>query len=188
MTNPPADDRAAESWADVASNEVDDESPEPGADEIGALREELEQALAQHQRAVADYQNLQRRAQQERLEHARSTLTSVVRGFLPIADDLGRALDSVPPEIADQQWVEGVRLVRQKFQNALAGVGVSEIAALGERFDPQVHEAVGHGPGDDGAVVELVQAGYAIGDRVIRPAMVLVGSGEPDEATSSDDA
>lgn len=185
MTNPPADDRAAESRADAASHEADRDAPATAMDELGALREELEQAQAQYHRAVADYQNLQRRAQQERLEHARSTLTSVVRGFLPVADDLGRALDSVPPEIADHQWVEGVRLVRQKFQNVLAGAGVSEIAALGERFDPQVHEAVGYGPGDDGAVVELVQAGYAIGDRVIRPAMVLVGSGEPGERASS---
>lgn len=180
MTNSPADERAAEARADAASAGAGGESGESIQDELAALRAELEQANAHYQRAVADYQNLQRRSQQERIEHTRSTLTSVVRGFLPIADDLGRALDSVPPELARHQWLEGVRLVRQKFQSVLEAAGVSEIAALGERFDPQIHEAVGYGPGDDGKVVQLVQAGYAIGDRVIRPAMVLVGSGASD--------
>jgi molecular chaperone GrpE len=188
MTNPPADDRAARGWGDPAPEGAASENGESTADELSALRAELDQTYAQYQRALADYQNLQRRSQQDRLEHARSTLTSLLRSFLPVADDLARALDSVPAELADHQWVEGIRLVRQKFQNVLEGTGVNEIAALGERFDPQVHEAVGYAPGDDGTVVELVQAGYAIGDRVIRPAMVLVGSGQstgtaPSEAT-----
>lgn len=178
MTNPPAEDRATEAPDGSVSAEAAAGNAESAVSDEAALRAELEQANAHYQRALADYQNLQRRAQHERIDHARMTLTSLVRSFLPVADDLGRALDSVPTEIADHQWVEGVRLVRHKFVNVLEAAGVSEIAALGERFDPQIHEAVGYGPGDDGQVVALVQAGYAIGDRVIRPAMVLVGSGD----------
>jgi molecular chaperone GrpE len=175
MTNPPSDERA-------------DDGPGGLTDEdAAALREQLDQARAQYQRAVADYQNLQRRSQQDRLDSTRQTLTALVRNFLPVLDDLNRALDSVDAELADHRWVEGVRLVRQKFWGVLEAAGVSEIAASGERFDPQIHEAVGYAPGPDGCVAQLVQAGYAIGDRVIRPAMVLVGNGEG-AVSDADDA
>ncbi|MBM3138933.1 MAG: nucleotide exchange factor GrpE [Chloroflexi bacterium] len=184
MTNPPSDDRAIDAVDDAGRDDADQaasaDAAEEGAtdaDGLVAMRAELDQARAQYQRAMADYQNLQRRSQQDRHEHARQTLSRVVRSFLPVLDDLSRALDSVDPQLAEHQWVEGVRLVRQKFWGVLESAGVIEIRAAGERFDPQVHEAVGYAPGDEGHVARLVQAGYALGDHVIRPAMVLVGDG-----------
>ncbi len=181
MTNPPSDERVA------------DEAAEQSADgaartDAAALREELDQARAQYARAMADYQNLQRRAQQDRLDSSRHALIALVTNFLPVLDDLNRALDSVDADLADHRWVDGVRLVRNKFWGVLQAAGVEEIAAAGERFDPQVHEAVGHAPGQDGRVAQLVQAGYAIGDRVIRPALVLVGNGEGDAENHTDSA
>jgi molecular chaperone GrpE len=174
MTNPPADERAAAS----GDPELPDTGDESEFDVLTALRDELDQARAQYQRAVADYQNLQRRSQQDRLDYSRDALHSVVRNFLPVLDDLNRALDSVDAELVGHRWVDGIRLVRQKFWAVLEAAGVHEIPARGERFDPQLHEAVGHAPGEDGCVAQLIQAGYMIGDRMIRPAMVLVGNGE----------
>ena len=181
MTNSPSDD-SVEMTAEPAGDDadvIDDELTVPLA--------ELEATRGLYQRALADYRNLQRRSQLDRLESSRHVLVSVVRGLLPVLDDLGRAIDSVPDGIAEDPWVGGVRLVRDKFLRALEATGITEIAALGERFDPQVHEAVGYGSGDDGTVVELVQAGYAVGDRVIRPAMVLVGGGQTTPDGGSDD-
>jgi molecular chaperone GrpE len=153
---------------------------------LEAVRQELEQTRAQYQRALADYQNLQRRARQERVENERYTLTALVLNFLPVLDDLSRALDSVDADFEGHQWVEGVRLVRQKFRNVLEATGIQEIAADGELFNPAVHEAVGYAPGEEGRVVQLVQAGYALGERVVRPAMVLVGNGEQPAAAAGE--
>jgi molecular chaperone GrpE len=182
MTNSPSDERAADQAAETTTG--------PPGGEDDALTEELERVRAQYARAIADYQNLQRRSQQDRLDSSRQVLSTLVRNFLPVLDDLNRALDSVDADLAEHRWVDGVRLVRDKFRGVLESAGVSEIAAVGERFDPQVHEAVGHAPGAEGQVAHLVQAGYALGERVIRPAMVLVGNGETSDVVDAvtDDA
>lgn len=162
-----------------AAPERDDALREEGAPEdADALREALEVARAAHQRAVADYQNLVRRSREERAEIGRLQLGAVVSGFLPVLDDLDRALESVDPDLEGHSWVDGVRLVAQKFRGVLEAAGVDEIHALAQPFDPAKHEAVGQAPGPEGTVVHLARKGYAVGDRVIRPAMVLVGNGE----------
>lgn len=153
----------------------------PPADDtssVDALREELDQARAAHQRAVADYQNLLRRSRDERAEIGRSAIADAVGVLLPVLDDLDRALDSVHDEIREHPWVEGVRLVAQKCKSVLEAQGVQEIHALGQPFDPSRHDAVGSAPGPEGMVVHLVRRGYALADRVVRPAMVMVGAGE----------
>ena len=184
MTERQPFDRAAEDVApeDASSPGGRDEAatdglPDDAAGTIEALRAELEEARTQHMRAAADYQNLQRRSQQERAEYTRHAQVALVLNFLPVLDDLNRALDAVDAA-ADEGFVEGVRLVRQKFWGVLESMGVREVEALGQPFDPQVHEAVSYAPGPEGQVVQLVHAGYVMNDRVVRPAMVLVGNGE----------
>jgi molecular chaperone GrpE len=176
-----------------AAPERDDALPEDGLPEdLEGLREdelrvEVERARAQHQRAVADYQNLVRRSREERAEIGRLQLGAIVSGFLPALDDLDRAIESVDADLAGRPWVEGVRLVAQKFRGVLEAAGVEEIHALAQPFDPTKHEAVGQAPGPEGTVVHLARKGYAVGDRVIRPAMVLVGSGEGAAMTDQPD-
>lgn len=169
-------DPASEAATDAAAG-VTAES----AADVERLRAELEALRAQRARAVADYQNLQRRWNEERQEQARLTLKALVLNFLPVLDDLTRALEAVGEhrEIAAHPWVEGVRLVQQKFRGLLEAGGVREIAAEGEPFDPRLHEAVAHQPGPEGCVVALVRSGYMLDGLVVRPAMVLVGNGEP---------
>ncbi len=148
------------------------------ADE-GDLRAELEEVRERWTRAVADYQNLRRRSAEERVELRMQLLAGLVGGYLGVLDDLDRALDSIHQhkELAGHPWVDGVRLVRQKFAALIEGSGVTEIAAEGEPFDPLRHEAVAYQPGPEGRVVAVVQPGFEAGSQVVRPARVVVGNG-----------
>ena len=153
-------------------------SDEDLAQSIEALTAELERTRQQQMRAVADYQNLRRRSEDERKEYARYTLTAVILNYLPVLDDLERALGSVDADIAGHRWVEGVRMVERKFRAVLEASGVQPIAADGEPFDPAQHEAVTYAPGPEGRVVAVIRAGYTVDGRVIRPAGVVVGNGQ----------
>jgi molecular chaperone GrpE len=98
----------------------------------------------------------------------------IVKKVLPVLDDLERALQN---RSADDPWANGIELVVRKFQTILENEGVKKIEALGAEFDPNVHEAISHEAADgtkSGHVIGVVQNGYMIGDRVIRPAMVRV--------------
>ena len=97
---------------------------------------------------------------------------------LPILDDLERALMSVDAHLAGLTWLDGVRLIYRKLQLILENAGVSAIEVEGQQFDPRYHEAVMHADGPEGKVLAEVQRGYKLHDRVLRPAMVVVGKGE----------
>lgn len=148
------------------------------------LEEEKSKAqdyLASWQRAAADYQNFKRRVEQEREETARLANAALIINILPLLDDLERALTTVDTHLAGLTWVDGIRLIYRKFQAVLEAAGVSEIKAEGETFDPAVHEAVMFGEGEEGKVVGELQRGYMLGNRVIRPAMVVVGQAKREE-------
>jgi molecular chaperone GrpE len=156
------------------------ESPQPDDAAIASehdIEAELEDIRGKYMRAVADYQNLRRRSEDERREYARYTMTALIVNYLPVLDDLDRALESVDPDIATRDWVEGIRMVERKFRGVLEASGVQEIAADGQRFDPTVHEAISYAPGPEGQVVAVAQTGYQVDGRVVRPARVVVGSG-----------
>jgi molecular chaperone GrpE len=164
-----------------------DAASSPAAEASGSLDEEREKAatyLQNWQRAAADFANYKRRIEQEREEWARLSNASLVMNVLPLFDDLERALDNADASIAGLTWFEGVRLIQRKFRQFLEGNGVEEIPADGADFDPNVHEAVMHGEGPEGKVISVVQKGYKLGNRVLRPAMVVVGQGGKQETTS----
>ncbi|MER3419324.1 MAG: nucleotide exchange factor GrpE [Chloroflexota bacterium] len=150
---------------------------------IEALRTQLEEErnraegyLRSWQRAAADFQNYKRRVEEERQRNTLYANLALVLNMLPIYDDLCRALENVDASIAGSAWVEGVRQIARKFQGALEASGVKEIPAEpGMDFDPTRHEAVAQDEGEPGKIVRVLQKGYTMGDRVIRPAMVTVG-------------
>ena len=155
----------------------------PGeAERIAALEAEVAELTERHARAVADLQNYRRRTEGRWAERARAQLAQTMALCLPPLDDLSRALTSVDGALAEDQWIEGIRLVERKFKEMLASAGVQEIGGEGEAFDPLVHEAVSSAPGPDGQVVALVREGYRIENYVLRPAQVVVGGGEETEA------
>lgn len=159
----------------------------PGADlpddpaTLRALLEEERQRsqsfMASWQRAAADHQNFKRRVEDERSETARLANAALVINLLPLLDDLERALKNVDAHLAGLTWVDGIRLIYRKFEALLQMSGLQEIEADGQPFDPSQHEAVSQGPGAENVVIAVVQKGYRLGDRVIRPAMVVVGDG-----------
>ena len=146
-----------------------------------ALAEEKARAetnLAGWQRAQADFVNYKRRTEQEKEEIGKFANSMLVINLLPVLDDLERALDSISDELTEVSWVDGIRLIERKLRGILEAQGLSPIKALGEPFDPNFHEAAMQGKGKEGIVVEELQKGYKFQDRVIRPARVVVGSGE----------
>jgi molecular chaperone GrpE len=157
---------------------TDPQDPERLRELLSEEREKAQAYMHNWQRAAADYQNFKRRVEEERTETARLANAALVINLLPLLDDLERALRNVDASLAGLTWIDGIRLIHRKFQAVLEMAGVEEIAADGETFDPAVHEAVSQAPGDEGKVVSVVQKGYKLGDRVIRPAMVVVGSGD----------
>ena len=168
------------------TNEVEAEVAE--AEDIETLRQSLaeekakaEANLANWQRAQADFINYKRRSEQEKEEIGKFANSLLMLSLLPILDDLERAFTSIPPHQARLTWVDGIRLIERKLQASLEAQGLSLIKAVGEPFDPKLHEAAMHAKGKEGMVIEELQKGYKLQDRVIRPAMVVVGNGEEEE-------
>ena len=156
--------------------QVEEPEPEaPAPDPLETAIAERDAYLDLAQRVQADFENYRKRAvrEQERLvAHAHERL---VRELLPILDDLERALEAAERH-EEAQLVEGVKLVEQSLRTALRKEGLAEIETNGA-FDPHVHEALLTQPSDDvesGSVLEVVQRGYRVGDRVVRPAKVIV--------------
>ena len=140
-------------------------------------KSEAEKYLDNWKRTQADFINYKKRTEQEKEETVKFGNSMLLLAILPVLDDLQRALSSVPQDVKDLPWVEGIRLIERKFSSSLETQGVKLIKTEGEAFDPNVHEAALHVDGDDGMIVEELQKGYKLYDRVIRPAVVAVGNG-----------
>ena len=149
--------------------------------DVDALQRQLEDAenkLAESvegwQRAQADFQNYRKRVERDNELMYVSMKSDIVKKMLPVLDDLERALQNRP---ADDAWASGIELIARKLQNILDVEGVKRIEAKGLEFDPKFHEAISHEPNDDVEshhVIDVVQNGYMLGERVIRPALVRV--------------
>jgi len=149
-----------------------------------ALAEEKERAekhLANWQRSQADFSNYKKRIEQEREEIVKFANSTLILNLLPIVDDLERAFVSLPEQLTKFSWIDGIRLSYNKLKAILEAQGLSEIRAKGEQFDPHLHEAVMRQEGEEGMVIEEIQKGYKLKDKVIRPSMVIVGEGTQKE-------
>jgi molecular chaperone GrpE len=115
--------------------------------------------------------------EQQRAEDRQAGRVEALEEILPLLDDLGRALDHLPRDLADHPWAKGVMLLGFHLQGALDRLGVERVGVKGDLFDPNLHEAVAHEPSADVPpehVAQVVRAGYRSGDRLIRPAQVVV--------------
>jgi molecular chaperone GrpE len=141
-------------------------------------QEKAERYLANWQRTEADFANFKKRTEQEKAEITKFANGTFMMSLLPILDDFERALDNVSPKLVGFTWVDGIRLIYRKLQMILEAQGLSQIVAVGKEFDPALHEAVLEGEGEEGEVIEELQKGYTLHERVLRPAMVKVGKGK----------
>ena len=149
--------------------------------EVDALKRQLEDAEAKlaesvegWQRSVADFQNYKKRVERDNELMRASMKGDILKKVLPVLDDLERALQNRP---VDESWANGIELIARKFQTMLESEGVKRIEAEGTEFDPNFHEAISHEPNGEvksGHVIAVVQNGYVLGERVIRPALVRV--------------
>lgn len=155
------------------------------AEQLEALKRELEAARSQAQeylegwqRERAAFANYRKRVEAERAQFAAEATAVFIRKLLPIMDDFERALQTLPDNLRHLTWVEGIFLIHRKLQLVLESEGVQPIEVKpGDPFDPMLHEAVLYEPVEgfgDGQIVEELQKGYKLGDRVLRPTLVKV--------------
>jgi len=151
------------------------DSPEGVAQELERLRERENELL----RAVAEQQNITRRRKQDMESAIELAQESLVRGLLPLLDDFERALGAMEGKV-DPSIRDGMALIGERLLRTLTAQGLEAIRPSGERFDPTVHEAVAQHPGRgrEGTVLQLVEPGYRFRGRLLRPAKVIVASGD----------
>lgn len=165
----------------VATSENMSSDVEQLSAEIDGLKKRLAEAEAKTSeykdswlRSQAEFQNYRKRLERDNEMMYASMKGDIIKKVLPVLDDLERALQNRPAEDA---WANGIELVARKFQNILESEGLKKIDALGKEFDPNFHEAISHEPANgaqSGHVIGVVQNGYMLGERVIRPALVRV--------------
>jgi molecular chaperone GrpE len=145
---------------------------------LATSREQADEHLRSWQRTAADFSNYKRRTEEDRRTADLFANAVLLGRLLAVLDDFDRALDNVP-EDAHESWVEGVRLVERKLRGVLEAEGVTPIEAIGQPFDPNLHEAVVHeetAEAPDNTVIGEVQKGYLLHERVLRPSLVRVAN------------
>lgn len=166
--------------------EPEEQGAEVSEDTLAEAKAKADDYLANWQRTQADFANYKRRNDQGREQASKFANSVLILALLPALDDLERALSSVPKHLAKLPWMDGIRLIERKFRTGLEAQGLTAIKAKGKPFDPNLHEAAIHSPGKEGMVITELQRGYRLYDRVLRPSMVVVGSGRKAEPAGED--
>ena len=175
----PVEDASGE----ASDGEREPAGPEARADELEDLRRQVNEKQGRLLRALAEVDNVKRRTQRERDEYVRYANESLIRDLLPVVDNFDRALEAARATGEAAKVVEGVALIQRELLKVLERVGVTRYSALGERFDPNRHEATGRvvsGSHPPDTVVAEMSSGYLLNGRVLRPVQVVVAAA-PDE-------
>ena len=146
-------------------------------EELDDLRQKADEFSDGWQRERAEFANYRKRVARDEQMQRENVRIDVIRKYLDVHDDLELAIKNMPPAVRNDSWAAGIELIYQKLLNILAGEGIQPIPAENAAFDPDLHEAISHEENSEvesGHVIEVVQKGYTIGDRVIRPARVRV--------------
>jgi len=192
MSDEKSDPRQAnEDQASLANTDAQTQDPAALASaELEALVAENADMRDRLLRTMADMENLRRRTEREKTDTARYGITNFARDVLTVGDNLRRTIEHLPAEAASQDpalksFLEGVELTERELHKVLERHGVTKIEPLGQRFDPNCHQAmfeVEDPSVPEGTVANVMQAGYVIGDRCLRPALVAVAKGGPKAA------
>jgi molecular chaperone GrpE len=176
--NPTMAEMPGEPQADAAAAEA-----MPKADPAAALQAEVNDLKDKLLRTLAEMENLRRRTEREVADQRQYAVTAFARDMLTVGDNLRRAIEAVPKDVRDggdktlSALIEGVEVTERGLEQSLSKFGVKRLAPKGQKFDPGFHQAMFEVDSPDlapGTVVEEMQAGYAIGDRVLRPALVSI--------------
>lgn len=167
--------------AETVSAETEPSAPKELTieEKLAAAEAKAAENLEGWQRARAEFDNARKRFQKSRVEARTNALVDIAEQLLPVLDDFDLAFGNVPEEIAESEWFGGLELIPRKLNAILEKIGIQRIGTVGEPFDPNVHNAIMR---EDSAefstdiVIREFQGGYKIGERVIRPAIVVVAS------------
>ncbi|UCZ54485.1 nucleotide exchange factor GrpE [Bacillus shivajii] len=163
----------------VEDHEVEEAMEESSSDEIAKLEQKVQEATDRLLRVQADYDNFRRRTKQEKEAEAKYRSQRLAEEILPVLDNFERGLAINPESDETNSLLQGMEMVYRQLKDALEKEGVKPIQTVGETFDPQIHQAVMQVESDEydsNVVVEELQKGYKLNDRVIRPAMVKVNA------------
>ncbi len=147
--------------------------------ELSEMTTKAEEYLDGWQRARAEFANYKKRVLRENTDIRQMARGQVIKLYLDIADDLGRALQEKPESGEEETWADGIEIIFQKLRSRLEAEGIKPMNPLGEEFDPNVHEALMKEESEEyesGQIIEVMQEGYWIGDKVLRPALVRVAA------------
>jgi molecular chaperone GrpE len=180
----------------AAPEAANDAAPAAQPDPIAVLEAEKLDLKDKLLRTLADMENLRRRTEREVADARSYAVTNFARDMLNVADNVRRAIESVPADAREsaegafQGLIEGIDLTERDLLKTLERHGVKRLDPHGQKFDPNLHQAMFEVPNPDvpnGTVVQVVQSGYVIGERVLRPALVGVAKGGPKEAAQKAD-
>ena len=182
-------DDKQEDAASIAESDSEDGGDEQSA--LASLQAQLDEAIAEknrYHRAYSDAVDFSRRSGERHGAELQYATAPVLTQLLSSVDDLERAFGSMPESMLRLTWVEGILLIYRRLQGTLEASGVTGIEAADTAFDPNLHEAISRVAGPEGRIVEVLQKGYMLHDRVLRPALVQVGDGTGSEQSTGDDS
>lgn len=159
-----------EAKAQAAQKDAKDQAALDGSEQ---LKKDLAEMTELAKRTMADLQNLRRRNEEERGTLVKMANLNLIAQILPIVDNLDRAITHSPGD----EWAKGIEMSLGQLHSVLENFGVKRMECIGQPFNPDLHEAITQGPGPANTVVEELEKGYLLGDRVIRHAKVKVGDG-----------
>ncbi|MEV7186446.1 nucleotide exchange factor GrpE [Kitasatospora sp. NPDC093102] len=181
----PGDDSAAEEAVIKAAEEAAAAGAgESGSEDVAAAKRELAERTGDLQRLQAEYQNYRKRVERDRLTVREIAVSNILESLIPVLDDIGRAREH-------GEVTGGFKSVAESLETVVAKLGLQQFGKEGEPFDPTMHEALMHSYSSDvteDTCVQILQPGYRIGERIIRPAMVAVAEPQPGSQASSSDA
>lgn len=192
---PEAANDEAESAAVSPENSQAEQAAEGAADPVEVLKAENADLRDRYLRLAAEMDNLRRRTERDVKDAKSYAIAGFARDMLAVSDNLRRGLDAIPAEAREAAdagltaLIEGVEMTERSMLSALERHGVRKLEPIGEKFDPNFHQAMFEVPNTEvpnGTVLQVVQDGYKIGDRVLRPAMVGVSKGGPKVAAGAD--
>jgi molecular chaperone GrpE len=139
--------------------------------------EQIAELTADLQRLQAEFINFKRRSEEERVRAVSAGKEQAVRSLLPVLDNVERAIAHEPADIKDHSWVKGVSSLAKQLETQMAALGLEKIGAVGDAFDPEMHDAIAadDSEGDKEVIAEVLQPGYALSGQIIRHAMVKIG-------------
>ncbi|MFH1173084.1 MAG: nucleotide exchange factor GrpE [bacterium] len=157
------------------SDQKIEESLEENTD-LEQVKQQAEEYLNCWKRATADYQNFKKAMEKNQLEFVKYANLALMAELLPILNNFKAAFNCIPEDQKENDWIKGIECIKKQFEDLMKNLGIEEIKTIGEKLDPQQHEAVGKEKSEqeEDTIIKEVQPGYRLHDKVIAPAKVIV--------------